>query len=47
MSLLHWYLPASGDGRDVVGGGHHTARGVADVDRQVSLGYLGRQAVAS
>ena len=43
MSLrFHWFLPTSGDGRDIVGGGHGAAHGVADAVRPASLAYLGQ-----
>jgi alkanesulfonate monooxygenase len=43
MSLrFHWFLPTSGDGREIVGGGHGAARGVADAVRPASLAYLGQ-----
>ena len=43
MSLrFHWFLPTSGDGRDIVGGGHGAAHGVADAIRPASLAYLGQ-----
>jgi alkanesulfonate monooxygenase len=43
MSLrFHWFLPTSGDGRDIVAGGHGAAHGVADAVRPASLAYLGQ-----
>jgi alkanesulfonate monooxygenase len=36
---LHWFLPTSGDGRDIVGAGHRTERGEA-TGRAPDLGYL-------
>jgi alkanesulfonate monooxygenase len=43
MSLrFHWFLPTSGDGRDIVGGGHGSAAGTAGTARPASLAYLGQ-----
>jgi len=43
MSLrFHWFLPTSGDGRDIVGGGHGVATGAAGAVRPASLAYLGQ-----
>ena len=43
MSLrFHWFLPTSGDGRDIVGGGHGVATGAAGTIRPASLAYLGQ-----
>ena len=44
---FHWFLPTNGDSRDVVGGGHGTATGVAGGDRPASVGYLGQIARAA
>jgi alkanesulfonate monooxygenase len=41
---FHWFLPANGDGRDIVGGGHGVATGSAGAIRPASLGYLGQVA---
>jgi alkanesulfonate monooxygenase len=42
---FHWFLPTSGDGRDIVGGGHGAATGAAGAAiRPPSLGYLGQVA---
>jgi alkanesulfonate monooxygenase len=46
MSLhLHWFLPTSGDGREVVG--IAKAQGTASVDRAPTLDYLGQVARAA
>jgi alkanesulfonate monooxygenase len=46
MSLhLHWFLPTSGDGREVVGLAKH--EGTASVDRAPTLDYLGQVARAA
>ena len=43
MSLrFHWFLPTSGDGRDIVGGGHGVAVGAAGAIRPPSVRYLGQ-----
>jgi alkanesulfonate monooxygenase len=43
MSLrFHWFLPTSGDGRDIVGGGHGVATGAAGAVRPATLAYLGQ-----
>jgi alkanesulfonate monooxygenase len=43
MSLhFHWFLPTSGDGRDIVGGGHGVTTGSAGAIRPASLSYLGQ-----
>ena len=39
---FHWFLPANGDGRDIVGGGHGVATGAAGVIRPPSVRYLGQ-----
>jgi alkanesulfonate monooxygenase len=36
---LHWFLPTSGDGRDIAGAGHRTERGRLS-DREPDLDYL-------
>ncbi len=43
---LHWFLPTSGDGRDIVGAGHRTERG-ADAGRPPDLDYLTQVATAA
>jgi alkanesulfonate monooxygenase len=42
---LHWFLPSSGDGRDIVGAGHRTERGSA-AERPPDLDYLTAVATA-
>jgi hypothetical protein len=43
MSLhFHWFLPTSGDSRDIVGGGHGAATGSAGAIRPADLGDLGQ-----
>ncbi|HXY42989.1 MAG TPA: LLM class flavin-dependent oxidoreductase, partial [Acidimicrobiales bacterium] len=39
---FHWFLPTSGDGRDIVGGGHGTSIGSAGTIRPASIEYLGQ-----
>jgi hypothetical protein len=39
---FHWFLPTSGDGRDIVGGGHGTSIGSAGTMRPASIEYLGQ-----
>jgi alkanesulfonate monooxygenase len=41
---FHWFLPTSGDGRDIVGGGHGVATGAAGAIRPPSVAYLGQVA---
>jgi alkanesulfonate monooxygenase len=43
---LHWFLPSSGDGRDIVGAGHRTERGSA-AGRPPDLDYLTQVAAAA
>ncbi|GAB7052758.1 LLM class flavin-dependent oxidoreductase [Catenuloplanes indicus] len=43
MSLtFHWFLPTSGDSRDIVGGGHGVAPGGAAQARPATTAYLGQ-----
>ncbi|GAB7042667.1 hypothetical protein JCM9533A_65180 [Catenuloplanes niger JCM 9533] len=43
MSLtFHWFLPTSGDSRDIVGGGHGVAPGAAAQARPATTAYLGQ-----
>ena len=43
MSLtFHWFLPTSGDSRDIVGGGHGVAPGAAAQSRPATTAYLGQ-----
>ncbi|MFB7946925.1 LLM class flavin-dependent oxidoreductase [Kitasatospora phosalacinea] len=44
---VHWFLPTTGDSREVVGGGHGSAPGASGGDRPPSLGYLGQVARAA
>jgi alkanesulfonate monooxygenase len=39
---FHWFLPTSGDGRDIVGGGHGAARDAAGAIRPPTVAYLGQ-----
>jgi alkanesulfonate monooxygenase len=39
---FHWFLPTSGDGRDIVGGGHGATAGTAGQMRPATLAYLGQ-----
>ncbi|MFE9429033.1 LLM class flavin-dependent oxidoreductase [Kitasatospora sp. NPDC006697] len=39
---LHWFLPTTGDSRQVVGGGHGSTPGTAGGDRPPSVEYLGQ-----
>ncbi|ROT27247.1 LLM class flavin-dependent oxidoreductase [Micromonospora sp. HM5-17] len=39
---FHWFLPTSGDSRDVVGGGHGVPPGVAGGARPATIAYLGQ-----
>ncbi|MFJ8042804.1 LLM class flavin-dependent oxidoreductase [Kitasatospora sp. NPDC096147] len=38
----HWFLPTTGDSRQVVGGGHGSTPGTAGTDRPPSIAYLGQ-----
>ncbi|MEU0136895.1 LLM class flavin-dependent oxidoreductase [Streptomyces sp. NPDC006296] len=44
MSALtfHWFLPTTGDSRQIVGGGHGSTPGTAGGDRPASVEYLGQ-----
>lgn len=44
---VHWFLPTTGDSREVVGGGHGSVPGASGGDRPPSLGYLGQIARAA
>jgi alkanesulfonate monooxygenase len=39
---FHWFLPTSGDGRDIVGGGHGVPVGAAGAIRPPTIAYLGQ-----
>lgn len=41
---FHWFLPTSGDSRDIVGGGHGMPAGTAGGARPATLAYLGQVA---
>ncbi|MFJ9519836.1 LLM class flavin-dependent oxidoreductase [Kitasatospora sp. NPDC101801] len=38
----HWFLPTTGDSRQIVGGGHGSTPGSAGGDRPPTVGYLGQ-----
>ena len=44
---FHWFLPTSGDSRDIVGGGHGATPTTAGADRPPSVAYLGQIARAA
>ena len=44
---FHWFLPTSGDSRDIVGGGHGATLTTASADRPPSVAYLGQIARAA
>jgi alkanesulfonate monooxygenase len=44
---FHWFLPTSGDSRDIVGGGHGATLTRAGADRPPSVAYLGQIARAA
>jgi len=44
---FHWFLPTSGDSRDIVGGGHGATLTAAGADRPPSVAYLGQIARAA
>jgi alkanesulfonate monooxygenase len=39
---FHWFLPTSGDGRDIVGGGHGAGPATAGAVRPPTVAYLGQ-----
>jgi alkanesulfonate monooxygenase len=41
---FHWFLPANGDGRDIVGGNHSASAGAVVAGRPPTIGYLGQVA---
>jgi alkanesulfonate monooxygenase len=47
MITFHWFLPTSGDSRDVIGGGHGAAPGVVALRRDPTIPYLGQIASAA
>jgi alkanesulfonate monooxygenase len=44
---FHWFLPTSGDSRDIIGGGHGAAQGPVARRRDPSVAYLGQIASAA
>jgi alkanesulfonate monooxygenase len=42
MITFHWFLPTSGDSRDIVGGGHGAAQGFVARRREPTIAYLGQ-----
>jgi alkanesulfonate monooxygenase len=47
MISFHWFLPTSGDSRQIVGGGHGAPQGTVTGRRDPSIGYLGQIAQAA
>jgi alkanesulfonate monooxygenase len=43
---FHWFLPTSGDSRDMIGGGHGAPQGSVDARREPTIGYLAQIAQA-
>jgi alkanesulfonate monooxygenase len=44
---FHWFLPTSGDSRDIIGGGHGVTPGAAGTVRPPTIAYLGQIARAA
>ena len=44
---FHWFLPTSGDSRDIIGGGHGAAQGAVAGRREPTVAYLGQIASAA
>jgi alkanesulfonate monooxygenase len=44
---FHWFLPTSGDSRDIIGGGHGAAQGTVASRREPTVSYLGQIARAA
>jgi alkanesulfonate monooxygenase len=44
---FHWFLPTSGDSRDIIGGGHGAAQGTVTRRREPTVAYLGQIASAA
>ena len=44
---FHWFLPTSGDSRDIIGGGHGAKPGVVANRRDPTVAYLGQVASAA
>ncbi len=47
MISFHWFLPTSGDSRQIVGGGHGAPQGHVMGRRDPTIAYLGQIAVAA
>ena len=47
MITFHWFLPTSGDSRNIVGGGHGAAQGLVAGRREPTIAYLGQIARAA
>ncbi len=47
MITFHWFLPTSGDSRNIVGGGHGAAPGFVEGRREPTIAYLGQIASAA
>src|SRR3984885_10261531 len=42
MITFHWFLPTSGDSRDIIGGGHGAPPGTVAHRREPTIAYLGQ-----
>jgi alkanesulfonate monooxygenase len=47
MITFHWFLPTSGDSRNIVGGGHGAPQGSVAARREPTIAYLGQIARAA
>jgi alkanesulfonate monooxygenase len=47
LITFHWFLPTSGDSRDIIGGGHGATPGVVANRRDPTVAYLGQIANAA
>jgi alkanesulfonate monooxygenase len=47
MISFHWFLPTSGDSREIVGGGHGAPQGQVTGRREPTIAYLGQIAQAA
>jgi alkanesulfonate monooxygenase len=47
MITFHWFLPTSGDSREIIGGGHGAAQVVVARRREPTVAYLGQIASAA
>ncbi len=47
MITFHWFLPTSGDSRDIIGGGHGATQGVVAHRREPTVAYLSQIASAA